>query len=193
MVQESKREDLQKGGLWDPSFDAPSFLEKTLLPTKAREELDSLEEDQLMGQTVRQLGQALVANCLVLSKLRRWKNSAKKEALKVVKLVQRVKELQTTQQETKALLTKKSKEALELSAKNVELHAEVDRLKEELAKKGKELVQKDELLEKTKEDLTTDVANFYMTGFDDVVAQAPCIYPELDFSQLGLDKIVVDG
>jgi len=30
-------------------LDAPSFLEKTLLPTKAREELDNLGEDQLGG------------------------------------------------------------------------------------------------------------------------------------------------
>jgi len=69
----------------------------------------------------------------------------------------------------------------------------VDRLKEELGKRGEELVQKDELQKKTKEDLTSDVANSYMVGFDDVVAQATCIYPELDFSQLGLGKIVVDG
>jgi len=53
-------------------LDAPSFLEKTLLPTEAKEELDNLEEDQLIEKTVRQLGQALAANCLVLSKLRRW-------------------------------------------------------------------------------------------------------------------------
>jgi len=50
--------EFAKGGLWDPSLDAPSLLEKTLLPTKAQEELNNLEEDQLIGQTVRQLGQA---------------------------------------------------------------------------------------------------------------------------------------
>ena len=53
MVQESMGENLRNGGLWDPSLDAPSFLGKTLLPTEAREELDNLEDDQLMGQTVR--------------------------------------------------------------------------------------------------------------------------------------------
>lgn len=90
-------------------------------------------------------------------------------------------------------LRKPSKEALELSARNVKLHAEVERLKEEMTKRGEELVQKDELLEKTKEDLTNDAANSYMMGFDDVVAQATCIYPELDFSQLGLGKVIVVG
>jgi len=32
-----------------------------------------------------------------------------------------------------------------------------------------------------------------MAGFEDVVAQASGIYPEKDFSQLGLGKTVVDG
>jgi len=32
-----------------------------------------------------------------------------------------------------------------------------------------------------------------MAGFEDAVAQASGIYPEMDFSQLGLGKIVVDG
>jgi len=32
-----------------------------------------------------------------------------------------------------------------------------------------------------------------MAGFEDAVAQAWGIYPEMDFSQLGLGKIVVDG
>ena len=82
---------------------------------------------------------------------------------------------------------------MELSTKNVELHDEVERLKEELTKRGEELVQKDDLLEKTKEDLTNDTTNSYMVGFNDVVAQATGIYLELDFSQLGMGKIVVDG
>jgi len=37
-----------------------------------------------------------------------------------------------------------------------------------------------------------DVADSYTAGFEDVVAQATCIYPKSDFSQLGLGKIVVD-
>jgi len=49
-------------------LDATFFLEKTLLPAEAKEELDNLREDQLVGQTVRQLGQALATNCLALSK-----------------------------------------------------------------------------------------------------------------------------
>ena len=65
-------------------------------------------------------------------------------------------------------------------------------MKEELTKRGEELAQKDELLEKTNEDFTNDVANSYMVGFHDVVAQVTCIYPKLEFSQHGLGKIVVN-
>jgi len=90
-------------------------------------------------------------------------------------------------------LTAKSKEVLELSNKNVELQTEVERLKEELAKRGEELVRKDEKLKKVKEALTDDAANSYLPGFEDVVAQASGIYPEINFSQLGLGKTVVDG
>jgi len=111
----------------------------------------------------------------------------------VLKATEQVGELQMTCQETKVLLTKKSKEALGLSTRNAELHAEVERLRGELAQREEELVQKDASLKKTKEELTKDAANSYMTGFDDVVAQVTCVYPELDLSNIGLGKVVVDG
>jgi len=90
-------------------------------------------------------------------------------------------------------LTEKSKKALGLSARNVELHAEVERLRGELAQQEEELVQKDASLEKTKEELTKDASKSYMMGFDDVVAQVTCVYLELDLSKIGLGKVVVDG
>ena len=138
-----------------------------------------------------------------ISKLRGWKGSTNKESHKVVELSQQVgglpqetvklrKELQRSQQEAKALLTEKSNEVLKLSNKNVELQADVERFKEELAKRGEEMVQKDEKLEKVKEALTDDAANSYLTGFEDVLTQALGIYPEMDFSQLGFEKTVVD-
>jgi len=45
------------------------------------------------------------------------------------------KELQQSQEEARAFLTKKSNEALELSNKNMELQAEVETLKGDMAKK----------------------------------------------------------
>jgi len=58
------------GGLWDPTLNAPTFLEKTLLSVQAKEKLENLEEVQLVEQAVKQLGQALDANFLAISKLR---------------------------------------------------------------------------------------------------------------------------
>ncbi|KAK7382596.1 hypothetical protein VNO80_01518 [Phaseolus coccineus] len=80
--------------------------------------LNVLEEDRLIEQTSRKLGQALAANCLVLSRLRRWKDAAKEEADKAAELAQRVKDLHSSHHETKVLLIVKSKEALDLFAKN---------------------------------------------------------------------------
>ncbi|KAK7364594.1 hypothetical protein VNO80_13331 [Phaseolus coccineus] len=85
-----------------------------------------------VAEAARQIGQALAANCLAISKLRRWKGSAKEGTLKSAELSQRVggleqevarlhEELQRSQQEAKALVAEKSKEALALSDKNTEL------------------------------------------------------------------------
>ena len=73
VVQESAGVSAPVGGLWDPTLDAPSFLEKILLSAKTKEKLESLEEDRLVEQAVRQLGQALAMNCLAIFKLRGWK------------------------------------------------------------------------------------------------------------------------
>jgi len=63
---------------------------------------------------------------------------------------------------------------------------EVEKLKEGLAQKDKELA-------KEKEALTTDVANSYLVGFEDAIAHTSGISPKMDFSQLGPGKTMVDG
>ena len=62
----------------------------------------------------------------------------------------------------------------------------MERLKGELAKKDEELIRKGEEQVQERESLTDDVANSHMAGFEDSVTQASRIYPEMDFSQLGL-------
>jgi len=52
-VQESEGVSAIEGGLWDPNLDASSFLEKNLLFAKAKEKLESQEEEQLVEQAVR--------------------------------------------------------------------------------------------------------------------------------------------
>jgi len=90
VVQEGVGASAPVGGLWDPTLNAPTFLEKTFLSAQANEKLESLEEDQLVEQAVRQLGQALVVNCLTISKLTGWKGSAKEETHKVAELSRQV-------------------------------------------------------------------------------------------------------
>jgi len=126
-------------------LDAPSFLEKALLPSKAKEKLMGLEEDLVVGETMRQLGQALATSFLVVSKLKEWRGPIEKKSHEVVELHQQVgnlkremtklhEELQQARQslqEAKALLTEKSKEALGLSKEKTKLLAEMERLKRE--------------------------------------------------------------
>jgi len=74
---------------------------------------------------------------------------------------------------------------LGLYARNSDLRTEVDRLKgelasrdEELAKQKDELAHKDELFQQIKED---------------VIPQVACMHPEVDLSQTGLSKTIIDG
>ena len=69
----------------------------------------------------------------------------------------------------------------------------MERLKGELTKKDEELIRKDAEQVREREALTGDAANSFIAGFEDAVAQASGFYPEMDFSQLGLGKMVVDG
>ena len=74
------------------------------------------------------------------------------------------------------------------------------KLKEELAGRDEELVRqkeelalKDELLHKTKDEPMSDVVDSYAVGFENAMTQVTCGDPELDLSQTGLDKVVMDG
>jgi len=89
---------------------------------------------------------------------------------------------------------------LGLYARNNNLNIEVEKLKGELASRDKEvarqrdeMAQKDELLQKTKDQLMSDAADSYAAGFEDAMAQVTCVHPEVDLSQMGLGKAVVDG
>jgi len=83
VVQEGEGTNVQEEGLWDPNLDAPSFLEKVLLPTKTKEKLTGIKEDRMLGQ-------ALAISCLAISKPREWKGSAQKKSHEVILLIQQV-------------------------------------------------------------------------------------------------------
>ena len=64
---------------------------------------------------------------------------------------------------------------------------------EEVARQKEELAQKDELLQKTKDKLMSNATNSYATDIEDAMTQVTCVHPELDLSQIGPGKVVVDG
>ena len=101
-----------------------------------------------MEHATKQLGEALVANCLLLFKLWKSKDPAKEEALRAVELKQQacglmleVEELQKAHQETKTLLFGKFQEALGLYARNNDLRTKVEKLKEELAEREEKVAR----------------------------------------------------
>ena len=101
-----------------------------------------------MEHMSRQLGEGLVANCLLLSKMRKTKELANKEVLHTVELKRQVtgltlevEELRISHQETKALLFGKSQEALGLYARNNDLRTKVERLKGELADRDEKMAR----------------------------------------------------
>jgi len=119
--------------------------------TRVKGRLENLEEDPLMEHMSRQLGEALVANSILLSKMRKEKELANKEVLQtaelkcqVIGLILEVEKLRRTHQETKALLFGKFQEALGLYARNNDLRTEVERLRGELPDRDEEMARQKE-------------------------------------------------
>jgi len=89
-MQEGRGESASEEGQWDPSSDPTSFLQRMLLSSKVKGRLENLKEGPLMEHTTRQLGETLVASCLLLSKLWKTKELAKEEALQAARLKRQV-------------------------------------------------------------------------------------------------------
>jgi len=94
----------------------------------------------------------------------------------------------------------KFQEALGLYARNNYLRTEVEKLKgelasrdEEMAKQKEELVQKDELFQQTKDEFTSDVADSYAAGFEDVITQVACVHPEVNRLKQNYCRWAVSG
>jgi len=66
-------------------------------------------------------------------------------------------------------------------------------LEKQLAKLKVELARKDEHFQQTKKELTKDVVESYVVGFEEAMAQVACVHPGVDLSQTRLAKKVEDG
>jgi len=54
----------------DPSLDAPTFLEISLLPVEERERLMAHDENHLIREAIRQFFRALATSCLAARKMK---------------------------------------------------------------------------------------------------------------------------
>ena len=81
----------------------------------------------------------------------------------------------------------------EMKAKMTKLEERATQWEVLLGQVEGELAEKVELLKKTKEELTNDVADAYGEGFQDAIAQFACVHPEVDLAPFSESKYVVDG
>ena len=94
VVQEDEGTSSRGKGLWDFDLDVPFFLEKPLWHNEEKEKLMTLRANLLVHETMRQLGKALTASCLVVTKLKDWRGSADQKAHEISELRKGIKSLQ---------------------------------------------------------------------------------------------------
>jgi len=87
-------------------------------------------------------------------------------------------------------LAEKTKEAANQAQ---EVAAEIGRLLTKVEKLKGELAPKDEELARETEACKQDTAQAYLVRFEEAIRQVSGLYLDLDYSQLGLGKVVVDG
>jgi len=97
---------------------------------------------------------------------------------RVLPLHTRVVELEEEAEQTKAKMAK-----LEQRDTNQEVH---------FGRVEAQLTQQAEAFKKTEVELIEDVANAYIVGFEDALAQVACVHPEMDTSPFGTSNWVVD-
>jgi len=83
-------------------------------------------------------------------------------------------------------LTDKTQEGLVLADKKRKLSKEIEVLKRELTHKEKDFF-------KATNSFKENVAQSYLVGFEAALEQATVVHPAIDFSELDLDKTVVEG
>jgi len=109
------------------------------------------------------------------------------------RLQSKVKHSNGLHQETQQLRTEKNKEAVDRAQEQASLTEERNKLLAKVEKLGRELTRKDDVLAKASKSLKQDVAQSYLVGFEATIKQALALHPDLDFSDLGPGKTMVDG
>jgi len=63
VIQEGEAESFKRKGLWDMSFDVPTYNEHAFLPSDDKDRLMALDEGHLFCNTMKQIGQAFAIGC----------------------------------------------------------------------------------------------------------------------------------
>ncbi|KAK7364686.1 hypothetical protein VNO80_13427 [Phaseolus coccineus] len=79
--------------LWDLNFDFPTYREKTFLPNVDKETLMAFGEDQLLRDTMKQIGQAFATSCLAVTMMRDRRVAKDLKAQENVKLHKKIEHL----------------------------------------------------------------------------------------------------
>jgi len=127
---------------------------------------------------------------LEVANLRQIEKDVKKalqdKSLEAVELEAKILPLRTRKVELEDLVA-------ELKGKMVDQESRSTRYEVLLGKVEGELVEKTESFRRAEEELMNDVVAAYGEGFQDVLAQFTCTYPETDPSLFDESKCVVDG
>jgi len=178
-----------KKGLWDPGVDITSYLEDYLLHPEDKERMVVYGGHHLLQEAMKQCGQALATSFFAAKKLRSQETTFERVKQdvqhKMVSLQQEVQSLQAFHQQTEQLLVAKTKEAVEQATRLAEQNDQPSNLQQEV-------VQKDKFFADEVEVYKGEVAQVLLVGFEVAVKQASNLHPDLDYSQLGPSKRVVD-
>jgi len=96
-------------------------------------------------------------------------------------------------QEIERLLAEKTKEATKQTQEVAHLTEERGKLLAEVDKHKGALARKDEYFANEAEAFKLDTAQSYLVGFEAAIEQVLGLHPEIDYTELGPGKTVVDG
>jgi len=121
------------------------------------------------------------------------KKALREKSMEAVDLEAKILPLRTRNIELGDKLAELKGKMVDLEDKSTRREVLMGKVEGELVELKIELAEKSESFERAEEELMNDVAVAYGEGFQDVVAQFTCAYPETDPSLFHESKHVVDG
>ena len=121
------------------------------------------------------------------------KKALQEKSLEAVELEAKILPLRIRNVELDDLLTEVKGKMADLENKSTRREVLLGKVEGELVELKGELAEKSESLKRVEEEIMNDTVAAYGEGFQDVIAQFTCAYPEIDPSLFHESKYVVDG